>query len=145
MKTYRVAIVGLGRMGSTLDQSIASASHVSERLQVVAGAETIPERRTAFQEKWGIETVYEDYQEMIEKEQPDLVAVCTTATGLPSRAIVRHQPPFGMMHMQIWRFTRRTPVYRCSLWKRQSLVPYRRLMKSLKPAADTAHRSTPVY
>ena len=83
MKTYRVAIVGLGRMGSTLDQSIASASHVSERLQVVAGAETIPERRTAFQEKWGIETVYEDYQEMIEKEQPDLVAVCTTATGLP--------------------------------------------------------------
>ena len=83
MKTYRVAIVGLGRMGSTLDQSIASASHVSERLQVVAGAETIPERRTAFQEKWDVETVYEDYQEMIEKEQPDLVGVCTTATGLP--------------------------------------------------------------
>ena len=83
MKTYRVAIVGLGRMGSTLDQSIASASHVSERLEVVAGAETIPERRTAFQEKWGVERVYEDYQEMIEKEQPDLVGVCTTATGLP--------------------------------------------------------------
>ena len=69
MKTYRVAIVGLGRMGSTLDQSIASASHVSERLEVVAGAETIPERRTAFQEKWGVERVYDDYQEMIEKEQ----------------------------------------------------------------------------
>ena len=73
MKTYRVAIVGLGRMGSTLDQSIASASRMSERLEVVAGAETIPERRTAFQEKWGVETVYEDYQEMIEKEEPDLV------------------------------------------------------------------------
>ncbi len=83
MKTYRVVIVGLGRMGSTLDQSIASASQASERLQVVAGAETLPERREAFQEKWGIAAVYEDYQEMIEKEQPDLVAVCTTATGLP--------------------------------------------------------------
>lgn len=83
MKTYRVAIVGLGRMGSTLDQSIASASHESERLQVVAGAETIAERRSAFQEKWGVETVYDDYQEMIEKERPDMVGVCTTATGLP--------------------------------------------------------------
>ncbi|MCH8294155.1 Gfo/Idh/MocA family oxidoreductase [Candidatus Poribacteria bacterium] len=83
MKTYRVAIVGLGRMGSTLDQSIASASRASQRLEVVAGAETIPERRAAFREKWGIEAVYEDYQEMIEKEKPDLVGVCTTATGLP--------------------------------------------------------------
>ncbi len=76
MKTYRVAIVGLGRMGSTLDQSIASASRASQRLEVVAGAETIPERRAAFREKWGIEAVYEDYQEMIEKEKPDLVGVC---------------------------------------------------------------------
>ena len=83
MKIYRVAIVGLGRMGSTLDQSIASASQVSERLEVVAGAEIMPERRAAFQEKWGVAAVYEDYQEMIEKEQPDLVGVCTTATGLP--------------------------------------------------------------
>lgn len=83
MKTYRVAIVGLGRMGSTLEQSIASSSQESKRLEIVAGAETIPERRTAFQEKWGVETVYEDYQEMIEKEQPDLLGVCTTATGLP--------------------------------------------------------------
>ena len=31
MKTYRVAIVGLGRMGSTLDQSIASASHAERK------------------------------------------------------------------------------------------------------------------
>ncbi|MCZ6677970.1 MAG: hypothetical protein O7E52_12045 [Candidatus Poribacteria bacterium] len=50
MKTYRVAIVGLGCMGSTLDQSIASACRASERLEIAAGAETIPERRTAFVE-----------------------------------------------------------------------------------------------
>ncbi len=93
MNTYRVAIVGLGRMGSTLDQSIASASRASERLEVVAGAEIIQERRSAFQEKWDVEAVYEDYQEMIHQERPDILAVCTTATGLPkpgSRALSKN-------------------------------------------------------
>ena len=47
MKTYRVAIVGLGRMGSTLDMSIANASRASQRLEVVAGADILPERRKA--------------------------------------------------------------------------------------------------
>ena len=83
MKIYRVGIIGLGRMGSTLEQSIASACAVSERLEVVAAAETIPERRVAFQEQWEVESVYEDYQLMVEQESLDLVAVCTTATGLP--------------------------------------------------------------
>ncbi len=82
MNTYRVAIVGLGRMGSTLDMSIANASRMSQRLEVVAGADILPERRKAFTEKWGVNAVYEDYQEMIEKEKPDMVAVCTTATGI---------------------------------------------------------------
>ena len=63
MKTYRVAIVGLGRMGSTLDQSIASACQASERLEVVAGTETLAERRAVFHKKWGVAAVYEDYQE----------------------------------------------------------------------------------
>ena len=83
MKTYRVAIVGLGRMGSTLDISVAAACQLSDRLELVAGAETKPERRDAFKETWGVNAVYEDYLEMIEKESPDIVAVCTTATGLP--------------------------------------------------------------
>ncbi len=82
MKTYRVAIVGLGRMGSTLEQSIASACLGSRRLRLVAGADTIPSRQAEFRKKWGVPAVYHDYQEMIEKEHPDLVAVCTTATGL---------------------------------------------------------------
>ncbi len=83
MQKYRVAVVGLGRMGSTLDISIAAACQVSDRLELVAGAETIPERRAAFTETWGVDSVYEHYVEMIEKESPDIVAVCTTATGLP--------------------------------------------------------------
>jgi predicted dehydrogenase len=92
MKTYRVAIIGLGRMGSTIDEefgdleawrsptAIAAACAASDRLEVVAGADLLPEKRAAFTAKWGVEAVYEDYLEMIEKERPDLVAICTVAT-----------------------------------------------------------------
>ena len=83
MKKYRVAIVGLGRIGSTLDMSIANACKASDRLELVAGADILPERREAFKTTWGIDAIYEDYGQMIAKESPDLLAVCTTATGLP--------------------------------------------------------------
>ena len=91
MKTYRVAIVGLGRMGSTIDDehpglspySIAAATRASDRLELVAGSDLIAERRDAFGARWGIDSLYQDYMEMIERERPDLVAVCTRATSLP--------------------------------------------------------------
>ena len=94
MKTYRVAIVGLGRAGSTLDdeiddgypRSIGGACNVSNRLECVAGADTIPERVEAFKERWNVDSGYSDYKEMIEKEKPDLVAVTTTGTGLAKPA-----------------------------------------------------------
>ena len=90
MKTYRVGIIGLGRMGSTIDEeghgdlpySIAASCAASERLEVVAGADLQPEKRQGFREKWGVEALFEDFQEMVEKEKPDLVAICTTASGL---------------------------------------------------------------
>ena len=91
MRTYKVAIVGLGRMGSTIDDehpslspySIAAATRASERLELVAGSDLIAERRDAFGVRWGIDSLYQDYVEMIERERPDLVAVCTRATSLP--------------------------------------------------------------
>ena len=84
--TYRVAIVGLGRMGSTIDDelpagsppySVAAACRASERLEIIAGADTDPEKCTAFQERWGVDALYADYLEMIRQEEPDLVAICT--------------------------------------------------------------------
>ncbi len=83
---YRVAIIGLGRMGSTIDTemapgtpaySVAAACAASDRLEVVAGADTDPAKRAAFQERWGVETLYADYVEMIRQEKPDMVAICT--------------------------------------------------------------------
>ncbi|MDE0630716.1 MAG: Gfo/Idh/MocA family oxidoreductase [Caldilineaceae bacterium] len=85
-KTYRVAIIGLGRMGSTIDDefpdrsppySVAASCKASERLQVVTGADVDAAKRAAFSERWGVEALYEDYVEMIRQEDPDMVAVCT--------------------------------------------------------------------
>ena len=89
MKTYRVAIVGLGRMGSTIDEevvdypsiplpySVAGSCIASERLELVAGSDLVAEKRGAFGEKWGVSALYENYLKMIEVERPDMVAVCT--------------------------------------------------------------------
>ncbi len=83
---YRVAIVGLGRMGSTIDNetpadsppvSVAGACHGSERLRVVSGADIDAAKRQAFSERWGVTAVYDDYLEMIREEEPDIVAICT--------------------------------------------------------------------
>ena len=85
-KTYRVAIIGLGRMGSTIDDefpdrsppySVAASCNASQRLQVVTGADIDASKRAAFSERWGVDALYEDYVEMIRKEDPDMVAVCT--------------------------------------------------------------------
>ncbi len=85
-KTYRVAIIGLGRMGSTIDDelpagsppySIAAACQASSHLQIVAGADTDADKRAAFAQRWGVPAVYADYVEMIRQEKPDLVAICT--------------------------------------------------------------------
>ena len=111
MNTYRVGIIGLGRMGSTIDDqlpkhrhpfSIAAACAQSERLELVAGADIMAEKVDAFKEKWGIESTYDDYSEMIQKENLDLVAICTTATGLPKPGKRAPSPNFvGESHATI--------------------------------------------
>ena len=86
MQKHTVAIIGLGRMGSTIDDeghgdvpySVAAATRASERLELVAGADLLPDKRDAFQSRWGT-AVYEDFRAMIRREEPDLVAICTAA------------------------------------------------------------------
>ena len=83
---HKVAIIGLGRMGSTIDDeghyavpySVAAATKASQVLELVAGADLLSEKREEFQQRWGT-AVYEDYREMIDEEKPDLVAICTAA------------------------------------------------------------------
>ncbi|MBM3497913.1 MAG: Gfo/Idh/MocA family oxidoreductase, partial [Armatimonadetes bacterium] len=91
MERYRVGVVGLGRMGSTiceevvgyeafiLPYSIAGACAASDRLELACGCDLLPEKREAFRERWACAALYEDFGEMIRREAPDLVAICTRA------------------------------------------------------------------
>src|SRR5947209_4273744 len=89
MRTYRVGIVGLGRMGSTIDDevtdyaaialpySVAGACQASDRLELACGADIAPEKREAFRERWGVSALYDDMLRMIAAEKPDIVAITT--------------------------------------------------------------------
>ena len=91
--TYRAAVIGLGRMGSTFDDEIeqggtlflpychAPSYAAHEHIDLVAGADPHDEQRHLFAERWGLgaKQVYADYKEMLAVEQPDMVSICTTA------------------------------------------------------------------
>ena len=91
-RTYRAAVIGLGRMGSTFDDEMKKTSGVivpfchtpsyvkSPRTELVGGADPHDEQRSIYAERWGLEGhVYADYREMLEKENPEVVSVSTTA------------------------------------------------------------------
>jgi len=90
--TYRVAIVGLGRKGSTIDDenrwltnydrnpcSHASAYVANERTQIIAVADPSPAKLAAFSARYGECATYNDYRAMLARERPELVSVCTHA------------------------------------------------------------------
>jgi predicted dehydrogenase len=91
MKTYRLAIIGLGRMGSTIDAevegypsialpySIAASAKALPNVELAAGCDLKPEKNEAFSQKWGVppRALYTDYKRMLAAERPDLVAICT--------------------------------------------------------------------
>lgn len=90
---YRAAIIGLGRMGSTIDDEVIGASGIfppyahapayveTPGVSLVAGADPHDEQRTLFGKRWGVgeDHLYTDYREMLEAEKPDILSVCTTA------------------------------------------------------------------
>eukprot|EP01052_Picozoa_sp_SAG31_P002988 SAG31_NODE_110_length_24476_cov_9.909654_5_plen_205_part_00 len=67
IRPCRVAIIGLGRQGSTICSeqpagsppfSIAGACHASSKLELVAGCDLLPAKREAFTQLWGCKDVY---------------------------------------------------------------------------------------
>ena len=89
-KQYRAAVIGLGRMGSTFDDEKSAWDRAprphahtpcyrAAGVEVVAGADLHEGQREAYRRKWGIESLYADYHEMLEREQPDILSICTTA------------------------------------------------------------------
>ena len=90
---YRAAVIGLGRMGSTFDDEIKQGGQffmpychapsyvASPHTELIAGVDPHAEQGKIFAERWGLSErqIYADYKEMLEKERPDFVSVCTTA------------------------------------------------------------------
>ncbi len=75
MKTYRVAIIGLGSMGGHHAQAV-QAEH---NCQLVAGADIQAENKTAWGKRFSIKAIYQNYVQMLDEQQPDLVIVSTQA------------------------------------------------------------------
>lgn len=96
---YRAGIIGLGRIASTIDDEaqgnpavMLPYSHMAcyravPEIDVVAGADPYQEQRDDFQRRWGVESLYADYREMLEQERLDIVSVATSAKPRPQIVI----------------------------------------------------------
>ena len=71
----RVAIIGTGRIARMHAGFYKDATH--EPMEFVACADVNEEARKKYAEDFGIPRTYADYREMLEKEKPDLVSICT--------------------------------------------------------------------
>lgn len=83
---YRAAIVGCGRIGADLNPpgigssrlgSHAAAYTSSARVDLVAACDVDAARREGAQTRWRIPHVYAEAREMLEREAPDIVSICT--------------------------------------------------------------------
>ena len=73
MATYRVAFIGCGGI---------SRAHMKgylpcERTEVVAGMDLNPNQLEKWGAEFGISALYTDCEEMLEKEKPDIISICT--------------------------------------------------------------------
>ena len=114
----RTAIIGTSRVGAFFEDRLAHApelipsSHAAcyaahPRTQLVAGCDISPERLSAFGQRWGIsqEHRYSDYREMVEREKPDIVSVCTAWGHTRDEifpAVARHGVGAGGSVRAIW-------------------------------------------
>lgn len=97
MGQLKAAVIGLGRIGTTFDDEIenevgrggvfflpychAPSYAASAHTRLVAGADLHPALRREYAERWAVDegSVYADYRDMLDRERPDIVSVCTSA------------------------------------------------------------------
>ena len=84
---HKVAIIGCGRIGSTLEDdplrdkpaSHAGAFYAHPKTEIVAACDIDKKRLTAFGSRYSIphESLYSDYRELLTSEKPDIVSVAS--------------------------------------------------------------------
>lgn len=89
--TYRAAVVGCGRMGSTIDDQMtnrpdrelwvpmshAAAFNAVTRTRLIAVCSRSAERAEAARRRHSVPVAYTDYRELIDRERPDILSVAT--------------------------------------------------------------------
>ena len=86
-RRLRCAVVGLGRIGSTLEDdrlrekpaSHAGAIRANRNCALVAGCDLRPDRREAFARRWGCREVFGELGPMLEAHHPDILHLATPA------------------------------------------------------------------
>jgi len=87
-RRYRVGIVGCGRIASLYEADqrakryFSALTHASaytqhSRVEMVAGCDVDPRRLAAFGDQWGVKSLYSDVLEMLERENIDILSICT--------------------------------------------------------------------
>jgi predicted dehydrogenase len=85
MKKVRCAIVGLGRIGSMLEEdrlrekpaSHAGAVTLNRACVLVGGCDINPERRRSFRQKWDCPAVYTEVERLLQSGKPDILHIAT--------------------------------------------------------------------
>jgi predicted dehydrogenase len=74
--SYQVALLGLGSIARAHLRGYRAPEN-TERAQIVAGADISPEARDRFLQETGVERLYADYRDLLDRERPDIVSICT--------------------------------------------------------------------
>jgi predicted dehydrogenase len=84
MSSYRIGIIGCGRPWKSIGASGFGMSHFhaqgytdSPHAEIVALADLVRENAEDFRDRHGGDAIYEDYHEMLAKENLDMVSICT--------------------------------------------------------------------
>lgn len=94
-RIYRGAVVGCGRMGSTIDDEHVGQPHYpwpwahapamieATGVELIAGVDPDKTKLDDFAKRWGVRAIYTDVKEMVAKERPDIVSVTTRPEERP--------------------------------------------------------------
>lgn len=87
MRRIRAAVIGLGRVGTILEEDPLRSKPCTHagywaghtRTELVAGCDISPERRARFAMRWRIPParIYEDYRDLLKEERPEAVSIAT--------------------------------------------------------------------
>lgn len=95
MSHYRAAVIGAGRPihptgvgeGFAIAYQHAAGYQATEQVEIVAAADIDRGNLEAFATHFAVPAIYHDYHEMLERERPDLVSICTWPSMHPEMVV----------------------------------------------------------